>query len=193
MRGTTDSRNPILATIFMALLFAIMPGVAQASGGGGAAPFDASSCIQDQMTAYTNKAQAQAVARAKVFSTATNPDMKKIYCWSTIEKIFDTIGIYTSNASLLGALIWTALKAVLMSLLNQVCAAVVGAITSAINMINNLLCVPIPHFNLSAGFSLGSFGGGTCNGISLLSITPTTGIRPMMPNGYSPLWNYTHP
>jgi hypothetical protein len=191
MRGS-DNRVPLLTAIFMALLFAAIPGPAEAQLGGSSNTFNAQTCIQNQQNAYTNHAQAQTTARVKVFSNATNPSMSLVYCWNTIQNIFNTIGTLTSGANLLGSFIWAIVLQAITGLLNQVCAAVVGAITSAINMLKNLLCVPIPHFNLGLNFSLGSFGGGTCNGVSLLSLGSTSAAaRAPFPAGYSPLWNYT--
>lgn len=193
MRGS-DNRVPFLAAIFMALLLAAMPGTVQAQNNG--STFDASTCVQNQINSYTNKAQGVVANQAKIYNAATKPDMKLVYCWDTVKTMFNTIGTMTSGSSLFGSAIWQLLQSAISSFLNSICQAVVGAIQSGINMLKSLLCIPLPHFNLGmsgmGGFSLGGFGGGNCNGVSLLSLGGNAAAtRQSMPNGYSPLWNYT--
>lgn len=191
MRGT-DHRLPLLTAIFMALLLAAFPASVQAASATG---FDTQTCMQNQANNYTNHAQIQTTAIVKVFSNASNPDMKLVYCWDQVKAMFNTIGTLTSGNSIFGSIIWQVIQAAISSFLNQICQAVMSAISSAINMIKSMLCIPLPHFSLGGlgggGFSLGSFGGGTCNGISLLGSTSGSGTRPASPNGYSPLWNYS--
>lgn len=203
MRGT-DNRVPLLTAILVALLLAAIPGTAQAQlsfGSGPSAPTNNCNnktgvelCQCQMSNGHIQRAQGQTVANLKVFSNTNILSINYVYCWeNTILPALQSIGALTSGAggaSPLGSAIWAAVSSILSGLINSVCQQVASAIRAVISYIKNLICIPIPHFNLSLGGM--SFGGGSCAGMSLFSLLGQGTTRPTTPSGWQ-LWNLSSP
>ena len=203
MRGSYN-RVPLLAAIFMALLFAAMPGPAEAQGFGFPAPAGQQMscagmqgvqlCQCQMMNAHMKRAQDLTVANMKIIQNTNILSMKYVYCFNAILmpviQFINTLTVTANGLNVLGAIIGLLIWTVLQQILNQVCALAAMAINSIINFVKNLICIPIPSFSLSltGGLTGGFFKNGTCNGVNLFNLVNSLAMRPTTPSGWQ-LWN----
>jgi hypothetical protein len=206
MRGS-DNRVPLLAAIFMALLFAAVPGPAEALS----TPFGGAAAAANNCTGYTGVqlcqcqisnglikgAQDRTMNTMKIFSNASVIDAKLVYCFTSIVMpALILLGQITSAANgqnPIGSIIWNLIvNLVIIPIINAVCQMVASAVQAAVSFIKSLVCIPIPHFNLT----LPTFHGGAClfgSGVPLFNLLMMAGAtRPTTPT-IAPPWNYTPP
>jgi hypothetical protein len=179
MRLVSKQSSVLLALLMACFLIIGMPHAAHAD----AAPtIDPNQCITNAQTGATFYAQAQTAAYQGVATNAPYLDAKAMYCLQTLFNAFNGLSITADPLGIVKALI----AQIALALLNQVCQDVKQVITQAISYVTslgNLLCVPmptLPRFSLNLGLK-----NATCNGISLMKITPITGVAPYPPSNYS--------
>ena len=131
------------------------------------------------------------MAQLRIYNNAANPGMRVMYCFDTIKAMFKAIGAATAGGvgNFLSAIFWTIVLGIIDSFIDQICSLVKGVISSAINMLQNLVCIPIPHFNLSFGAKF-SFGGGSCGGINLFNLLGIGATRPITHANWQ-IWNHS--
>jgi len=190
---------PIL-TALLAILVFVLPQTAHAASAtqlldctSGSADVKA---IQNNLTAA---AQAKTNAEMQIPANTPPVDLQANYCWSKIDQAFQNLpsgveGILSvlNPMNMIAGMINSAIN----SILNQLCQSAINMVnqfgSSMGSSISNLLCLPIPAFNLNLGLNSGlPSGSKACNGVSLLSMQAMTaqGNAPPAPGAWQ-LWSH---
>ena len=191
---------PVLAAL-LATLVCAMPQAAHAASDPSSQLLDCTSGSADVKAIQNNlTAAAQAKTNAEMQVPANTPpvDLQANYCWSKIDQAFKNLpGGVEGILGILNPMnmIGNMINSAITSILNQLCQAAITMVNQfgkALEAgISNLLCLPIPAFNLNLNFGLPS-GASACNGVSLLSLQTRSsqGGGPPPPPGAWQIWGH---
>jgi len=198
----TENRIPILVAVLVAFIFGALPDPTQAQTPPAIGNFNAQNCFNNMQNAYTDTVQGHTQAQQKIIANGPIPSFKVVNCWSsTIQPIINSITslttIFSGTGSGIGGaisgLLNQLIQMIMTQLVNKLCQLIASAVQSAIAMLKNWMCIPLPHFKLSLNFGGGFFqkigGSHNCQGINLLQLAGILGGgRVQVPSTWR-IWN----